>query len=345
MRLIGELEDDQQANLFSAFLLTKGIASQVDQVDGKSEIWVKDEDRFKEAVSELDLFVANPADSKYENAVQQAKIISRAEEKKRQKIQRNLVHVGAGKIPRRRPLTIGLIVACVVVGLLTGFGEKVGHENGVAVDHPVYQALQFVSVNPPLSKKIALAAQNTENGYDQLSVRFASISRGEIWRLVTTIFIHYGIFHIVFNMIWLFQFGTEIEHRYGTWKFGLLVLLVAAISSSFQCGVPDSIGGSQPGLYESYVLITRVGGMSGVVYGLFGFIWMKSTYDRSFGYQLPQSTVVILVGWLFFCMLPTEIRENVGFGSSVANWAHGIGLLVGMAIGYWTAIAKPMKGR
>ena len=338
MRLIGELNDGQQARLFSAFLLVKGIESQIDFVDNaKAEVWVKDEDRFQEAFEELDKFVANPADAKYANAVQEAKTISRAEEKKRLQIQKKIVHVGAG-LPKRRPLTIILIAACVLVGLATGFGESVGPGGRVDFDHPIYRALQFVSVGPPRSEQLAeLAAVRS---YDDLAIRLVNIRRGEVWRLFTTIFIHYGIIHLLFNMIWFFQFGTVIEHRYGTWKFALLVLVSAGISSFMQCTVPSAIGGSAPGFTTNNVLITASGGMSGVVYALFGFIWMKSTYDRSFTYRLSQSTIIILVVWLFFCMLPPEMRASIGFGSSVGKWAHGVGLLVGMAIGYWTSIAK-----
>ena len=142
-------------------------------------------------------------------------------------------------------------------------------------------------------------------------------------------------------MIWFFQFGTLIEHRYGTVKFGLLVLFTATISCVLQFTVPVDWGGARPSLLASKVLITNSGGMSGVVYGLFGFIWMKSTYDPKFGYRLPQSTVIILIGWLFFCMIPTEMRQGIGFGTNVGNWAHGVGLIVGMAIGYWASVVKP----
>ena len=62
---------------------------------------------------------------------------------------------------------------------------------------------------------------------------------------------------------------------------------------------------------------------------------MKSTFDRGFGYRIPESTIVILLVWLVACMLPI----NMGIGS-VANWAHGIGLAVGMAIGYGTSMNR-----
>ena len=140
-------------------------------------------------------------------------------------------------------------------------------------------------------------------------------------------------------MYMFFQFGKVIENRYGTWKFGLLVLATAAIPMIVQCLVPMELGGSPPYSIGD-TRITSVGGMSGVVYGLFGFFWMKSTYDRSFGYRIPQSTVLILLVWLVFCMLPADMRAQIGFGSHVANWAHGIGLAVGVAIGYATSITK-----
>lgn len=340
MRLIGELADGQQTRSFTAFLLVKGIETQVDQDDGKSEIWVKDEDRFSEALADLNAFKENPNDEKYSGALQQAKTIVREEEKKRQEIQKRIVNVTGGQLPRRRPLTIMLIAACVLVSLMTGFGEKLGSEGGVGYDAPIYQALQFVSLKPPASNEVILAA---EGNPDDLGLRLASIRRGEIWRLVTTIFIHYGIIHLLFNMIWFFQFGTLIEHRYGTLKFALLVLATAVISNIFQCTVPVAWGGASPFLTGNNVLITASGGMSGVVYGLFGFIWMKSTYDPNFGYRLQQSTVIILIGWLFFCMIPPQMRGQIGFGTNVGNWAHGVGLVVGMLAGYVSSMSTMVR--
>ena len=68
------------------------------------------------------------------------------------------------------------------------------------------------------------------------------------------------------------------------------------------------------------------GGMSGVVYGLFGYAWMKSTFDPQAGFRLSQITVIILMAWLVLCM-----TSAVG---SVANVAHVVGLVVGAAFGY-----------
>ena len=65
--------------------------------------------------------------------------------------------------------------------------------------------------------------------------------------------------------------------------------------------------------------------MSGVIYGLFGYAWMRGRFDPSSGMQLNPQTVFILMAWLVICL--------VGI-MPIANVAHVSGLLVGMAIGY-----------
>ena len=77
------------------------------------------------------------------------------------------------------------------------------------------------------------------------------------------------------------------------------------------------------------------GGMSGVVYGLFGYLWMKSRFDPWSGMHMDQQTVVILIAWFFLCM--------TGWVGPIANWAHGVGLVVGMAIGYAPTAWKDLK--
>ena len=63
--------------------------------------------------------------------------------------------------------------------------------------------------------------------------------------------------------------------------------------------------------------------------GLFGFMWMKTLFDPGAGMNLPQSTIFILVGWLFFCMTP--MAKDMGL--NVANWAHAVGIIVGIIAG------------
>lgn len=324
MRLIGELDDSQQAAKFSSFLLTQGIATQTEEATagGKCEIWVKDEDQFDHAMQELEAFREDSNNQKYSAAVQKATQISRAEEKKRRQIQKKIVKVGGSGIARKPRATLILIGLCVLVALATDFGD--GPANG-----PFFRILEFVSLSPPAAKQLLSQPDLTP---DSMAVRLVNLKRGEIWRVVTPIFIHYGTMHILFNMIWLFQLGQLIENRYGSRWLMILVLLIAAVSNFFQCTVPVGLGGSAPVLLPDYTLITRLGGMSGVIFGLLGYVWMKSLYDRASGFYLPQSTLIIMLGWMLFCMIPGATQMLIG--ANIANWAHAIGLITGMAIGY-----------
>ena len=67
---------------------------------------------------------------------------------------------------------------------------------------------------------------------------------------------------------------------------------------------------------------------------------MKMSYDRTSNLFIPQSTVFFLLGWMVFCMTP--LAEQY-FGLHVANWAHAIGLVVGLVIGYWPVLIGTSK--
>lgn len=326
MRLLGEIESSDQTTRLVAWLITQGIKVKVEPTVGDDEsyeIWVRDEDLLEQAKTEFADFQADPAADKYDQAIKEADAIAREEALQRKRMQKKIVKVQGGQVERKTPLTVLLIVLCAIVFLMTDLGES--HDN------VAYRALQFVSIAPPVPNELLSASP------DDLGVRLASIKKGELWRLVTPIFIHYGVTHILFNMYMFYQFGRMIENRYGTLNLGLLVLATAIISNLAQCTVPMGVGGSAPGLTQGQYFLSGLGGMSGVVYGLFGFIWIRSRVDFSSGMFMPQGTITILLVWLFFCMTPLYGQV---MGGSVANWAHGIGLLVGMAVGYWPAIKQ-----
>ena len=188
MRLIGDLDDPQRATTFVSYLAVKGIACQVEQEGDKFELWVKDEDRCAEAVEELATFKQDPTNSQYVGAIQQAKSLEREEEKRRRQIQKKIVKVGAGGLDRKPPLTIIMIAICIFVAIFTDFGEADG-------DHWLFKSLQFVSVSAEEANAAGIQS------IDDLKYRLISISKGEIWRIVTPIFIHYGIFHILFQHV------------------------------------------------------------------------------------------------------------------------------------------------
>jgi GlpG protein len=121
-------------------------------------------------------------------------------------------------------------------------------------------------------------------------------------------------------MMWLYQLGSMIEARQGLLRFLLLVVVTGIFSNVAQY----LVGGPQ------------FGGMSGVVYALAGYVWMRGKHDHASGLFLNQQSVTILLVWLVVCF--TNVL------GPVANYAHLGGLVSGMAIGRvsaYLALRKP----
>ena len=128
--------------------------------------------------------------------------------------------------------------------------------------------------------------------------------------MFSPIFIHFGPLHLIFNMIWFYQLGSMIEARQGS-LFLLLFIAVSALCSN---------------LAQFYHMHYPVfGGMSGVIYALAGYIWIRGKYDRASGLYLDPGSVMTLLIWLVVCY--------TGFVGPIANTAHLVGLLTGMAWG------------
>ena len=79
------------------------------------------------------------------------------------------------------------------------------------------------------------------------------------------------------------------------------------------------------------------GGMSGVVYALLGFVWMKSRFDPASGFHLDKQTVIMMIGWFVLCA--ANVIPNV------ANYAHGFGLGIGMLWGFVSAKSAGSRSR
>jgi membrane associated rhomboid family serine protease len=134
---------------------------------------------------------------------------------------------------------------------------------------------------------------------------------GEPWRLVTSCFLHVDPIHLIFNLYWIWQFGCQIEAVFGSLATVGMFLLLGAGSSAAQ----DAFSGSGVGL-------------SGVGYGLFGFLWVLSRRDLRFQGTVDRGTVQIFVGWFFLCIILTITGTW-----HVGNVAHGAGALLGLLLG------------
>jgi GlpG protein len=161
----------------------------------------------------------------------------------------------------------------------------------------------------------------TEEGIASQGMRL--IEQGQVWRLITPIFLHFGIVHLLFDMFMLHDLGGLIERRRGPLRYLALVLVLAVISNLVQYyyGHPAMVGSE-----IKWERSPNFGGMSGVVYGLFGYIWMKARFQPEMGLFINPSSVIYLMAWFFLCMS--------GIVGDIANGAHTGGLVAGMILGY-----------
>ena len=292
MRLIGHLAEEKAARTFADYLYVQKIESHLEfeKADGWG-IWVNDEDKVEDASGLLRTFRLNPADPKYRAKAKSAADL-RAEAEKgeanyrkklhdRRHLFRPLTAYGFG------PLTAVLIVISVVVFILSKFGSD---------PRPVIGLFISGFTATPLGP------------------RLPEVMHGEVWRVVTPIFIHFNILHILFNMLWLRDLGSMIEGRQSTRALAILVLAIAACSNLAQFWFGGPV----------------FGGMSGVVYGLLGYIWMRGKFDPGAGLFLHPSTVTMMILWFLVCFTPIMPH--------VANAAHAVGLVMGLVWGYLSSL-------
>ena len=146
-----------------------------------------------------------------------------------------------------------------------------------------------------------------------------------IWQFFTYMFIHSsGVFHILFNMMVLWMFGSELEQLWKK-KFFLTYYLSCGVGSAlvYFIGVKIySLFGGTPAVMDVPVV-----GASGAVFGLllaYGLIFGDRLVLFMFIFPMRARTfTMIIAGVELMTMLGT------GFGSPVANLAHLGGLLSG----------------
>ena len=120
-----------------------------------------------------------------------------------------------------------------------------------------------------------LAGNGTSSIYDRFALQPAEIAHGEWYRLVTSMFLHFGILHIAFNMWALFVIGSPLEQMLGRLRFVVLYLLAGLGGSllSMAFGPVDETAagasGAIFGLFGAYYVITRRRGLdTGPIMGL-----------------------------------------------------------------------------
>lgn len=264
-----------------------GVKSEVRDGDGGLDVWALNDSDLDAAREEFEVFVTSPGDARFDSTVQRGQLARRALQEadsaysKRTAEAKRAVN-GAG--------AVGVItVMLMAISVLVAMASKVGAE-------PENVAFLFIS---EFSRPV-----------------LPEVREGQVWRLITPIFLHFGYLHLFFNLWWLSDLGRRIENRRGETVFIVMVVLMSVFSNLLQ-------------YFWSGPLF---GGLSGVVYGLLGYSWAKGRWDPSDNLGLNSQVAVFMMGWLVLCM--------TGAMGPVANAAHVGGLVFGVAWGWVSGRVK-----
>ncbi len=302
-------------------LQARSMPATVEEEGDAFVVWIQNDDDREPARLLLTEFQANPDAPEFaaaEETARQVQAAARRDAKTRQRLQINIRGRWEGVWYRCYPATIMLIAICVLVAVVCTdwsamrsgglFGPTTCNDARSEIRNALY-------IQAPSGFEFFKGQEYAVFAKRELS---DTLQNGQVWRIFTPMFLHFGVLHILFNMMWLRDLGTRIEFVRGTPRFLTLVLICAATSNIAQ------FWWSGPAF----------GGMSGVVSGLIGYVWMKGKTQPQLGLSLMPNQVIYAILWMLLCI-------GGAFGS-IANMAHVAGMVVGMLIGARQAIWKKL---
>jgi GlpG protein len=301
MRKLASFNDPEVARTVCEVLYAENIDSDLRQgPDHTLSVWVVAEGDIPRAQSIMERFAALPNAGEFVRA--------RARQRERDEPQPAAENPDApppAPVPQARkslreratesPVTFSMIGISIVVALVTLFGERT----------------EIVS-------ELSIASFDLEAGRARWN-GYHDILSGEVWRLITPIFLHFGLFHLMFNSFWLHDLGGPSERFQGSFRYIGFVLWSAAVSNIAQFAF-----GQGP----------TFGGLSGFVYALVGYLWARGKVDPQSGIYLPGRFVVFFVAWMALGFSSLLDR----FLGPMANYCHLGGFVAGVVYGYIAAL-------
>lgn len=292
MRIIGHLNGESVARLFVDYLYVNGVDSEMEWDNGERwEIWVHEEEQFALAKQLLGEFAANPGAPKFADVGLQAKKMRREAAEKEDRYRKRVKTRAETVAALRRPKIGKLTMGLVMVCI------------------GIFLSMRFIDAGEIL---FWLKISN----FSPVGIGLQEVlQKGQIWRLVTPILMHGSLIHIFFNLWCLKDLGSILEWRLG-WRSLLGLILATAVVSN---------------LAQYYTSGPSFLGISGVVFGLLGFLWIKGKFDPNFGLELPRPIVFLMLLWLVLGYTGSLDRF---VGATIANNAHLAGLIAGMACAF-----------
>lgn len=290
MRIIGYIKGEAAVRILADYLYVKGIECEPEWESGEQwAIWVHSEEQIEPARAIFNEFMAHPGDPKFASEGTQAAAMRSAAKRAEAAYQKRV---------KGRSETVDMLNR-------PGFGR-------FTLGLILLCVVIFVAMSSGDRLRNLMFFWLSISNFEASGggVGLPEVMRGQVWRLVTPILMHGGFIHIFFNLWWLKDLGGVLEWKLG-WRALFFLVVVIAVGSN---------------VAQYYADGPRFLGISGVVFGLLGFIWMKGKYDPDFGIQLPQVIVFMMLLWLVLGYTGV-LDRSVG---PVANTAHSAGLVAGM---------------
>lgn len=354
MRLIGTVKGEKQAYQFYSFLQEEKIECSYEPDSHQEDcfqFWVMHEDEIETAAHWLEEFQKNPEDPRFdvkEHPIDTQGIAANTTEEDNEKEPLPLRAIRLrGRMRPRMPITRFIVLICALLYFWNSYqmadlakeqkdpklytltplmidrsydmptaenreelSKEIFSENRVG-DDTVWDGFYGVALGWPESKPELDAPL------------FVQIRQGEVWRLLTPVFLHGSFLHILFNMLWLWMLGRQVEERTKKWQYIAITLIIGILSNTFQY------------LMSGPLFI----GYSGIVCGLAGFIWMRQRRAPWEGYPLQKGTIAFLAIFIVAMMVLQLVSfflirfQIADFSMNIANTAHISGAIIGIILG------------
>lgn len=130
------------------------------------------------------------------------------------------------------------------------------------------------------------------------------IVAGEYWRLLTSSLIHLQLFHLLFNAVFIYQFGKMIEHLFGWWRVLIIMVGSALLGNLF-----------------SFAFIENVSlGASTIAYGLLGGLLFLGIENRKMFMHLVKGMILPI---LLFSVIWGIVDPTIDFYGHLGGFLGG----------------------
>ncbi|HEY9136035.1 MAG TPA: rhomboid family intramembrane serine protease GlpG [Pseudomonadales bacterium] len=257
------------------YLNVQKISAKINKHENSYLVFIENEETFGQAASILEEFLNDPNNEKFRRASWESTAGHYIEENKPYRSSSLLQDI----FSRSGIVTITVTVICLGVYALMSVKDP----------EQIFQLLSFPHLGETELRSI------------------------EFFKFLTPIFLHFSIPHLIFNLLWWWVYGGQIERLHSSTHLVLLTLSIGLLSNIAQYLT------SGP----------NFGGLSGVVYGVLAYCWVWGKVRPQDQVFLPNSLFNFMLVWLLIGY--TGVLDSVM--GKMANAAHLGGLLSGLLLG------------